>query len=53
MKYVITISDGERAEFVEHGDKFQVTVFRGQLDNKVAVFKIDKSDLTKIVKAVN
>jgi len=52
MKYVVT-AQGERVEFVEQGDKLEITVYRGELDNKVAVFKINKADLQKIAKAVN
>ena len=53
MKYVVTASAHERVEFVEQGDKLEVTVYRGELDNKAAVFKMSKTDLKKIAKAVS
>jgi hypothetical protein len=53
MKYVVTTLANERVEFVEQGDKFVVTVYRGELSNKVAVFKMNKTDLKKIAKVVS
>jgi hypothetical protein len=53
MKYVVTTLANERVEFVEQGDKLVVTVYRGELSNKVAVFKMNKTDLKKIAKAVS
>ena len=53
MKYVTSTQSGDKVEFVEQGESFEVTVTRGELSNKVAVFKIKKSDIHKISKAVS
>jgi len=53
MMYVTNTQSGDKVAFVEQGEYLEVTVTRGELSNKVAVFKLKKSDIHKISKAVS